>query len=80
MAQNNRLAKFYHTKVYKFSMDCDILKSTPTFYQTDTASHAFKELKLALTTTLVMAIVDPNLPFEVMTNASNLATGAILMQ
>ena len=44
------------------------------------ADAAFSKLKEALTTTPVVAIADPSIPFEVMTDASDRASGGVLMQ
>ena len=68
------LANFYHTKVYKFSdlvAPLTELTKLEKLQWNPQAEQAFKELKHALTTTLVMAIADPTSPFLLMTNASN---------
>ena len=41
---------------------------------------AFNTLKAALSSAPVLAIADPNLPYRVVTDASDYATGAILLQ
>ena len=62
--------------MYRFSAIAapleDITKHEKLQWSSD-ADAAFAQLKNALTTTLVMAILDPSLPFEVMTDASDQA-------
>lgn len=78
------LANFYHDKVYHFSEIAapltKSLKPTPAFVWMDKMAKSFAALKKALSTTPVVAIADPNLPYEVMTDASDLAIGAVLKQ
>ena len=42
--------------------------------------EAFRELKQALSTAPVLAIADPNLPYRIVSDASDYAIGAILLQ
>ena len=42
--------------------------------------EAFHELKQALSTAPVLAIADPNLPYRIVSDASDYAIGAILLQ
>ena len=77
------LANFYHTKVYKFSniaASLTELTKHDKLQWSSKAETAFSKLKEALTTTPVVAIADPSIPFEVMTDASNHASGGVLMK
>ena len=77
------LANFYHTKVYKFSdlaAPLTELTKLEKLQWNPQAEQSFNELKHALTTTPVMAIADPTQPFLVMTDASDRASGGVLMQ
>ena len=47
---------------------------------TAAAHHAFRKLKEAISTAPVLRMPDPNLPFTVLCDASDLAVGAILQQ
>ncbi|MCO5579069.1 hypothetical protein L7F22_032921 [Adiantum nelumboides] len=77
------LANFYHTKVHKF---LDIVAPLTELTKRDKlqwsseAEKSFNDLKQALTTTPVLAIADPTQPFDVMTDASDRASGGVLMQ
>ncbi|MCO5568990.1 hypothetical protein L7F22_022695 [Adiantum nelumboides] len=77
------LANFYHTKVHKFS---DIAAPLTELTKRDKlqwsseAEKFFNDLKQALTTTPVLAIADPTQLFDVMTDASDRASGGVLMQ
>ncbi|GJP37609.1 hypothetical protein CLOM_g22000 [Closterium sp. NIES-68] len=58
----------------------DLLKKG-TFYEWGGEQQAaFDQLKLFLTTPPVLRIADPHRPFELITDASNLAVGAVLLQ
>ena len=41
--------------------------------------RAFEQLKVALTTAPVLALADPTLPYQIETNAVDIAIGAVLM-
>ena len=41
--------------------------------------RAFKQLKVALTTATVLMLVDPALPYQIKTDALDIAIGAVLM-
>lgn len=57
----------------------DLLKA-PTFSWNPTAMQAFEKLKKAMTSLPVLSLPDFSLPFEVTTDASNIAIGAVLSQ
>ncbi|OMO55704.1 reverse transcriptase [Corchorus capsularis] len=57
----------------------DLLKSKA-FHWTQSASDVFEKLKQALTSTPCLALPDFSKPFEVTTDASNVAVGAVLSQ
>ncbi|GJP84908.1 hypothetical protein CLOP_g14952, partial [Closterium sp. NIES-67] len=58
----------------------DLLKKD-TFYEWGGEQQAaFDQLKLFLTTPLALHIADPHRPFELITDASDLAVGAVLLQ
>ena len=41
--------------------------------------YAFEQIKLALTTIPVLALADPVLPYQIKTNALDIAIGAVLL-
>ncbi|MCO5590862.1 hypothetical protein L7F22_044837 [Adiantum nelumboides] len=77
------LANFYHTKVHKF---LDIVAPLTELTKRDKlqwsseAEKSFNDLKQALTTTPVLAIAYLTQPFDVITDASDRASGGVLMQ
>ncbi|GJP57892.1 hypothetical protein CLOP_g17934 [Closterium sp. NIES-67] len=58
----------------------DLLKKGKFYEWGGEQQAAFKQLKLFLTTHAVLRIADPHRPFELITDASDLAVGAILLQ
>src|SRR5215210_6891516 len=54
-------------------------KDTP-FQWTTSTQEAFEQLKQCMTTTPVLCIPDPALPFTITTDASDFAVGAVLTQ
>ena len=77
------LENIYHIKVHKFSEFgthlTELTKSDKLHWSLE-AEKSFDALTIALSTTPVMAIPDPTLPFVVMTDASDQAIGGVLMQ
>ena len=57
----------------------DLLKGT-SYQWNDKAQHAFDELKSAMSTALVLALLDFDKEFVLETYASNLGIGVMLMQ
>ncbi|GJP40677.1 hypothetical protein CLOM_g329 [Closterium sp. NIES-68] len=58
----------------------DLLKKGKFYEWGGEQQAAFKQLKFFLTIPLVLRIADPYRPFELITDASNLAIGAVLLQ
>ncbi|CAI7914436.1 unnamed protein product [Closterium sp. NIES-54] len=58
----------------------DLLHKDRNFVWGEEAEAAFQELKYFLVSPPVLRIVDPSKPFEVVTDASNFAIGAVLLQ
>jgi len=58
----------------------DLLKKDTTFMWTQEHSAAFEKLKVAMATAPVLLIPDPNKPFTVISDASQFAIGAVLLQ
>ena len=77
------LAKFYRRFVKGFSSLAtplrDLLKAT-TFEWSAPADRAFQQIKLALTSALVLCLPDFDKLFDVATDASGLGIGAVLSQ
>jgi hypothetical protein len=77
------LAGYYRRFVQNYGQICrplhDILKKD-SFSWTPTQTHAFRQLKAALTSPPVMALPDFTLPFTLETDASGTGLGAVLMQ
>lgn len=71
--------RFVHRYVTIASPLTDLLKST-SFSWPQLAVAAFEQLKQAMTTLLVLALPDFSSPFEVTTDASTIAIGAVLLQ
>ena len=57
-----------------------LLRKNATWTWTDACSSAFSEIKLRLMSAPVMALPDPTLPFEVVTDACQTGIGAVLLQ
>ncbi len=57
-----------------------LLKKTTAFKWTEDAQKAFDELKKRFLQSPILSTPDPLKPFEIQTDASNYATGAILLQ
>eukprot|EP00253_Pinus_taeda_P026603 PITA_26603 len=80
------LANFYHTFVLGFSHITWPLNQVTKggakekFFWSESQQKAFKELKAHLCTTPVLTLPDLQQPFEVVTNASDYAIGAVLTQ
>ena len=75
------LANYYRTFIKGFSkiaapMTHLLSKDNP-YVWADEQQAAFKALKMALTTTPVLALPDPDLPFTVITDASDVAISAV---
>ena len=76
-------ANFYRRFIEGFSSVAQPLfklLKTPQFTWTPAAEQAFNQLKCNLTSAPVLAFPDFSLPFEVHTDASQIALGAVLMQ
>ncbi|GJP46226.1 hypothetical protein CLOM_g5538 [Closterium sp. NIES-68] len=58
----------------------DLLKKGKFYEWGGEQQAAFEQLKLFLTTPLVLRIADPHRPFELITDASDLAVGVVLLQ
>ncbi|GJP33107.1 hypothetical protein CLOM_g17676, partial [Closterium sp. NIES-68] len=58
----------------------DRLKDYDCFWWGEKQQAAFDQLKIALTSPPVLRISDPNRPYEVVTDASDIAIGAVLLQ
>ncbi|GJP63579.1 hypothetical protein CLOP_g20649, partial [Closterium sp. NIES-67] len=58
----------------------DRLKDHDCFWWGERQQPAFDQLKIALTLPPVLRISDPDRPYEVVTNASDIAIGAVLLQ
>ncbi|GJP39112.1 hypothetical protein CLOM_g23502 [Closterium sp. NIES-68] len=58
----------------------DLLKRGKFYEWGGEQQAAFEQLKFFLTTHLVLRIADPHRPFELITDASDLAVGAVLLQ
>ncbi|GJP47876.1 hypothetical protein CLOM_g7051 [Closterium sp. NIES-68] len=58
----------------------DRLKDRDCFWWGEKQQTAFDQLKIALTSPPVLRISDPNRPYEVVTDASDIAIGAVLLQ
>ncbi|GJP77401.1 hypothetical protein CLOP_g7799 [Closterium sp. NIES-67] len=58
----------------------DRLKDHVCFWWGEKQQAAFDQLKIALTSPPVLHISDPNRPYEVVTDASDIAIGAVLLQ
>ncbi|CAI7872131.1 unnamed protein product [Closterium sp. NIES-53] len=58
----------------------DLLHKDRNFVWGEEADAAFHELKIFLVSPPVMRIADPSWPFEVVTDASDFAIGAVLLQ
>ena len=57
-----------------------LTRKTVPFVWTDACERAFQGLKEALTSAPVLAFPDPSEPYEIFTDASDVAIGAVLMQ
>ncbi|WJZ92712.1 hypothetical protein VitviT2T_011694 [Vitis vinifera] len=77
-------AGFYRRFIKDFSKLarplCELLLKDAKFVWDDRCQQSFEELKLLLTTTLIVRAPNWQLPFEVMCNASDFAIGAVLGQ
>ena len=75
-------AGFYRRFIKDFSKLarplCELLLKDAKFVWDDRCQQSFEELKLLLTTTLIVRAPNWQLPFEVMCNASDFAIGAVL--
>ncbi|GJP73530.1 hypothetical protein CLOP_g9149 [Closterium sp. NIES-67] len=58
----------------------DRLKDYDCFWRGETQEAAFDQLKIALTSLPVLRISDPDRPYKVITDASNITIGAVLLQ
>ena len=58
----------------------NLLSPANPYVWTEAQQTSFEALKMALTTTPVLALPDPELPFEVTTDASDIAISAVLNQ
>nr|KYP68328.1 Retrotransposable element Tf2 [Cajanus cajan] len=58
----------------------DLLRSTTSFHWSDTEMQAFKNLQEALTTAPVLALPNFQASFDIETDASSTAVGAVLLQ
>ena len=78
------LATYYRKFVQNFSKLAtpltNLLSKEKAYNWTQAQDDAFGQLKKALTSTPVLALPDPNLPFIVTTDASDTAIGAVLSQ
>jgi hypothetical protein len=78
------LAGYYRRFVKNFSKISspltELLKDNKPFQFSDEQCNSFNQLKSAITSSPVLAIPDPSLPFTVTTDASGFAVGAALSQ
>ena len=78
------LANYYRRFIRNFggiaAALSELLKQNVPWQWTDREAHSFRTLKDALTSTPVLQIADPKLNFELHTDASDFAIGAVLMQ
>ena len=78
------LAGYYRKFVKSFSAIAspltDLLRADNKFTWSDKEQAAFEALKVALTSAPVLAVPNPELPFEICCDASDQALGAVLMQ
>jgi len=78
------LANYYRTFVKGFSQIAapmtNLLSPANPYVWTEAQQTSFEALKMALTTTPVLALPNPDLPFEVTTDASDIAISAVLNQ
>ena len=75
---------FYRQFIWHFSelakLLNDLLKKDQTFEWTDNCQKAFEELKKQFTEEPVLMMPDQSRPFQIKTDASKYATGAVLTQ
>ena len=76
----NYYRKFVHDHAAIAAPLTSLLQKERKFKWTQEADDAFNKLKEALTSTPILRIADPSLPFLVTTDASDLAIGAVLTQ
>ena len=57
-----------------------LLRKNAKWLWTDSCEHAFQDIKTRLTQAPVLALPDPTLPFEVVTDACQTGIGAVLLQ
>lgn len=78
------LANFYRKFVKDFSKIAaplfDLTRANTSFVWQDQHQVSFESLKKALSSTPVLRLPDPNLPFTVVTDASTIGIGAVLEQ
>ncbi|KAH9723181.1 Endonuclease [Citrus sinensis] len=72
-----RFIKGYSAKAAPLT---DMLKKNRTWHWSEECQRAFEELKKAISEEPVLALPDHTKPFEVQTDASDFATGGVLMQ
>eukprot|EP00889_Picochlorum_renovo_P006501 jgi/Picre1/33531/NNA_008854.t1 len=78
------LANYYRRFIRDYSAQVchlsELLKDDVPFVWTDECDREFQNIKLKLTSAPTLRIADPNLPYVVHTDASDVALGAVLMQ
>ena len=78
------LANYYRRFIRDYSAQVchlsELLKDDVPFVWTDECDREFRNIKLKLTSAPTLRIADPNLPYVVHTDASDVALGAVLMQ
>ena len=78
------LANYYRRFIRDYSAHVchmsELLKDDVPFIWSEACDREFQNIKLKLTTAPTLRIADPNLPYVVHTDASDVALGAVLMQ
>ena len=77
------LANYYNRYIAYFALKAaplsDLLGKGIVWRWGPPQQRAFEQLKVALTTAPVLALADPTLPYQIKTDALDVAIGAVLM-
>ncbi|GJP73154.1 hypothetical protein CLOP_g3892 [Closterium sp. NIES-67] len=76
----NYVRRFIHNMAGLSAPLTDRLKDHVCFWWGEKQQASFDQLKIALTSPPVLRISDPDRPYEVITDASNIAIGSVLLQ